>query len=311
MPEALPPVPVFNLAQIFSSRERIVDKIFYLFMGAEVTGEVIHALAEHLRALFKLPPSCHPAALDSLRCLAGRILDKRLSAELSWRLAGNIAALRKGLAVVPWSRQASPEWVPVQILSSRYFIRKRSGKGQGEAGRNFHYRFLAGSPCPGIMTKFWSKKALDFAARHLGFTTVRQGLSKRHDLEMTSMRMLVLLEPHLCRRGPGFRHFYCPGSFVEYNQAIMKQRRRQDFVCPFGYGHECFQCPEGLAECGAATHPSSFEVKMCSGCGEQAWFDTDPRYVNEYCVQCQPMADSGLTPKPKEKTCPATTNKSS
>lgn len=292
--------PVFNLPRVFQAREKVLDGAFFPYLAQELVGDVLHQLAEEVRKVLNLPVGSHPAVMDSIRCRSGRVLTLPEAKELAWRLGGNVDRLRNGESVLPWAHQDGFEWAPVQIISSRYHVRKSSGAPRGESGRIFHFRFLAGSPCPGTASKFWSNRMLAFVSRHIGFTDVRRHLFKKDGAELTSLRMLVFLEPHLSRQGPGFKQIHCPPSLLEYNQGIIKMRRRIGFKCPFNYAHECFQCPRGLQACEAATHPEEFERRICASCGKEAWFDTDPRFLNDFCCACQPLIDSGVRSKPKE-----------
>ena len=290
----LPPIPVFSIPQVFSTRDKLLDEVFYPDLGMELSGDLLHDTALRMRKVLKLGSELHPVMLDSLRPLVGRSLDLSAARDLCWRIAGNLNLLRGGVPVHPWTSQADLEWVPVQIRSSRFHLRKAFGGTGHEMGRMFRFRVLAGTSASLVTDRFWTPRMSGFMAKKLGFTSPRKKLFKRDDLELSGMRMLALVEPSLSQRSPGFRRFHCPGSMLAYNKKLIKLRRRIGFACPFSYDHECFQCPHGSSSCGAAVHPCDYEVRQCSGCGQEAYFDVDPLYINNYCINCQPRADSGL-----------------
>jgi hypothetical protein len=293
--ETLPPIPIFNIKKVLTLRDKLLDDVFYPDLGLEFSGDLLNDTAERVRKLLKLGPEKHPVVLDSLRSLAGRALDLKSTRDLCWRLAGNLDLLHSGRPVLPWSRQAELEWVPAQVHSSRFFIRRFQDQSKGELGHVFRFRILAGTSAALLCDKFWSPRMSSFASKKLGFTRPQLKLFKRDDLEFTSFRLLLLIEPDFSGRAPGFRHFYCPDSLVDHNKSLIKMRRRIGFACPFDYEHECYLCPHGIETCGAATHPYEYEVKRCSGCGEDAYFDTDESYNNHYCIHCEPRLDSGLS----------------
>jgi hypothetical protein len=232
--------------------------------------------------------------LDSVRYLGGRELDEPMLVDLAWRLAGNVARLRAGHACQPWARQTEVEWVPAQITGTRYAIKKRPGQRFGQSGRAVRLRFLAGTPCGLTVEQFWSNEKADVIADSLGFAR-KPPYHKAHHAELGSMRLMALVEPARSQREPGFHHVACPPAFKAYNRRLIRMRRRIGFACPEQFEHECSACPRGARACPAACHPTDFVLKPCPGCGRaDQWFDTDPGFVNDYCVHCQPLASAGI-----------------
>ncbi len=296
--EALPPVPVFDVGRVFRLRGRLMDEVLDGFVGSVLTGDALQSMAELLRR--KLNGSRggieHMQVLSSVRYLGGLEVTEGQLRELAWRLAGNVDRLRSGRSVVPWSRQEGREWVPVQVVATRYAIRKKPQEKFGRSGRTVRFRVLAGTPCPVEMTQWWSHSKSDVVAGELGFTR-RPPLYKADQGELMGMRFAALIDPAQSTREPWFFHVHCPPSFRAYNRALIKLRRRIGFSCPEGYEHHCFQCPVGARACPAACHPEDFEARDCPHCGKLSWFDTDAKFVNDGCINCQPLLSAGIAIK--------------
>lgn len=302
----LPSLPVFNLPQVFRSRDRLMDLVLDAHVGTVAVGDAFRNLVRAVqRELLGSDSPAEELALGaSMRYLAGLELTKKALFELAWRLAGNVERLRDGLPVHPWCRQEHVEWVPVQVVATRYAIQKKPHEKHGRAGRTMRFAVLAGSPCPMHLTQWWSNEKLNVVAYAVGFKR-RPPMYKADHAEIMSMRFLALIDPARSTREPGFYNVGCPSSFLAYNRALIKKRRRIGFSCPEGFEHQCHQCPLGVRSCEAACHTEDYEEKDCPACGRSWWFDTDRSFVNDNCVRCQPLISAGIPvkrePSPEEK----------
>ncbi len=294
MTAAVPVPPAYDLGAIFTLRDRLADYALLEVYGCPLVGETF-ARAVHLVAR-SLPADVSPQALrDSMSSLLGQELTRRLGFELAWRLAGNLPALRAGHPTLSWQLQDKMEWVPLQVLASRFTMQRQ------RPGQTFRFQLLAGSPCPARTTAYWSRSLCSFLAPRLGFSSRRGKLPWRDGSEFVQLRLLGLLEPRYSRGQPGFRMIHCPPSLLQYNRRVLRLRVRQGFTCPHAYVHPCCQCPVGYRECPAGVHPYNFELRACSGCDQETWFDPDPNFRSSLCIHCQPLRDAGLK-TPSEKT---------
>lgn len=301
----LPTPPVFNVKRVFDVRDRLLTLVLDSWVGTVPVGDSFSTMVEQVRTHLNAsgPTIEHYPLRDSMKYLAGREMTQRLLHELAWRLAGNMDRLRTSRVVNAWSNQEGVEWVPLQVVATRYEIKKRQGSKFGRAGRTMRFAILAGSPCPMQITQWWSNEKIDVVAYAVGFKR-KPPMYKADHSELMSLRFLGLIDPARSTREPGFFHVSCPTSFLEYNRAVIRQRRRIRFQCPQGYEHHCHVCPHGARSCEAAVHPEDYEWKSCTACGKESWFDTDPAFVNDYCIHCQPMITAGLPIKRAEPDKP-------
>lgn len=294
----LPKVPVFNISRVFEIRDRLMDLCLCSYVGTVPTGDEFERMVEDVREVLDRSKDKvdHYSLHASLRHLAGQELTEARLYDVAWRLAANLKTLKEGIPVPPWVRQQFEEWVPVQVVASRYAIQKKPYERHGRSGRMMRFKILSGSPAPLEITQWWSNSKIDVVAYAIGFRR-RPPMIKADGSELMSMRFAVLIEPGLSLREPGFYHVSCPPSFMEYNRELIKLRRRIGFECPEGYDHQCYQCPLGVRSCVAACHPEDYEEDVCSACGQNWWFDTDPGFVNDYCIRCQPLISAGIPVK--------------
>lgn len=291
----VPKPPPVNLAAVFALRDRLMDRALAERVGTVPAGGTFAGMVEAVRRVFG-PRADRWALVESMRYLAGREVSHRGAVELAWRLAGNADRVRAGRAVAPWTAQAAPEWVPVQVVAARYEIRKRPADKFGRPGHTLRFQVLAGTPCPLQLTQWWSKEKADVVAYSVGFRRKPPMFLGDH-AELMGMRFQVLVDPARSGREPGFFHVACPPGLLAPNRALIKKRRRIGFDCPRGYAHECHQCPAGAATCEAACHPADYAARACPACGREWWFDTDPLFVNDNCVSCQPLVSAGIPVK--------------
>lgn len=294
----LPPLPKFNVVRVFETRDRLMDLTLDAMAGTLAAGLDFEAMVEAVRRALNSGGDAieHLPLFNSMRYLVGREMTPKLLRELAWRLAGNLGPLKAGAPVPPWARQTVPEWVPVQVVATRYAIQKKPHEKRGRPGRTMRFLALAGTPCPGTMTQWWSNEKIGVVATAVGFRR-KPPLVMADKAELMSMRFAALVEPARSQREPGFYHVACPPAFMEYNRALIRKRRRIRFECPEGFDHPCHLCHLGARSCEAAVHPEDYEAKPCPSCRRTWWFDTDTGFVNDHCVQCQPLVSAGIPVK--------------
>ena len=273
-------LPVFNLTKVFRCRDLLLTRCIPARIGQRLEGEALHSLVAALRA--NLPNGIsRDAVYESVRYLAGQILEPQASMELCWRLAGNVDRLKAGLSVCPWTMQVASEWVPLQILRCQPGRNRRN-----KLGYNFSFRVLAGTPCPLKITAFWSRELCGMLATRLGFSRWRDGrYPYRGATELVGLRLLGEVTPAKSAQSPGFYEVAVPGSLKKWNVENVLQVRCRVKPCPRGYLGACSACVVGYKECPAATHKENYVSRFCVMCGtENAWFD--PESTMERCINC-------------------------
>ncbi len=288
----LPKPPKFNLPVILRARTILYD-ILSTCSASVAEGNNFLATARRVSESLGLDFTCNRVVEDSLRCMLGRTLNMPECLALAWRIAANVNRLKTGRSVLPWTRQSVEEWVPVEVVGTRYHIQVRNGEKHGRPGRAFKFQILAGSSAGMLVSQFWPNSRTDVAAYHIGFKR-RPPYIKLDSSELMSFRFLALIDPRLSDRGPSFFHTLCPPGMISYNQQLIRMRRRVNFACPNDYDHQCSECPVGVDQCESAVHPETFEARECPSCGRLAWFDPDKNYINDFCISCQPFKSAGL-----------------
>lgn len=269
-------------------KEKILDHVkVRAFIGRRVVGEELDRFA---RAVFSLLPKDIPWEIlfESLVHLAGQTIDEDTLESEVWRLAGNIPRLRLHHVVPPWNRQTVDEMVPVQILSARRWVSPRR-----KPGAAFDFQVLAGTSCPAVITKFWTKRFCQLVSRRLGFSKPWGAYPFDDCYQFVNMRMYAKIEPRLCKVAPDFEAIWekddqiYPGSCIAWNKRILRDRERITFRCPRGFSGDiaCHVCIVGQDECRAAVHDATFVKRRCEQCGKQTWFD--PEQSGEICLDCQ------------------------
>ncbi len=304
VPVKLPRTPVFNIPKIIQARNRLMDMVFDACVGTVPDGTRFERMVDDARDVLAHDKIEHHPLHASLRHLVGQEMTEKRLFEVAWRLAGNLRQLKDGQAVTPWVRQAAAEWVPIQVVATRYAIQKKPQEKYGRSGRTMRFKVMAGTPCPAEIIQWWSNEKLDVVANAIGFKR-NSPLYKADQAEFMSMRFVGLVEPRLSDRGPSFFHVGCPPSMLEYNRDLIKMRRRIDFACPEGFDHACHLCPLGVRSCEAAVHPEDYAEGPCPACGRTWWFDTDPGFVNDNCISCQPLVSAGIPVKKEPPRAPA------
>jgi hypothetical protein len=285
----------YSVVQVLKRRVKLRDAVLDQFLNKQLDGDIFESFVSTISD--NLPKEVERDVIyDSVRHMAGTLLTREALDMVSWRLAGNQQRLLAGKAVGPWTRQPLKEWVPSQIVSAQ---RKRNDKG--DPGHLFKFRLLAGYPCGLIVIKFWSDRFARFVATNtLGFA--RRGPSDKsdrparnlyhHPLELVTLRLLVLIDPVLCKHEPGFERIDCGSGLLTYNREQMAYRDRLDeaHACKFGYSRECLchLCPRGYDDvewCRVACHRLQYEFAPCPVCGNaSAPFDYD--LAGNMCVEC-------------------------
>jgi hypothetical protein len=240
----------------------------------------------------------NPYFTDSLRYLAGHKLTLSALDALVWRLAANVRWLRDR-SLGPWQRQPFNEWVSAQII----WVRPRmGGKRQAERGCDVAFRVMSGMPCGEEIVQWWSVKRgfamagyRDEKGRGFGFSRRRgrDPLAAYYPFldprQFVTLRCLLLIEPHLCEEGPGFRRIAFDAATVEYNHNQQRYRARRDaeHACPWSYPRSlpCHKCAIGYDQCQAGTHHKTYVYTLCNRCKEVKPHDPADR-IHTCCVAC-------------------------
>jgi hypothetical protein len=271
---------VYNLQSIFRLRNRLIQDTCSPYYCCTPEGENFQAFVEDVwRAL---PSGANLSAVfESLRGAAGRELTLPLVEDTMWRLAGNLDLLKAGRAVCPWTAQRTEEWMPVQAVRAVPCLNRKK-----QPGYMFTFRVLAGTACPLLIHKHWTRPACAVAAKHVGHTKRNGKYPYKHPQQLVGLRMYCLVTPKLSQQGhPGFFKTECPPSCVRYNREILTTRLgERPGSCPQGYMHECHKCTVGYIDCVGGTHRENYVKSFCSHCGQLSVFD--PENVSDKCVPC-------------------------
>jgi hypothetical protein len=268
---------VLRLKEHIQNDPEIVAYIGVSLEGDDFT-EFATAIHERLPSSVPFPP-----VYESLAYLAGRPITALELDAAVWRLAGNLQQLRRHHPVHAWNGQSEEEWVPFQVLAVQLQATRR-----GDLAGEFYCQALAGSPCPMILRKFWTRKFCAFFGRHLGFTSYRRDHPFRDIGEYVNLRFSGLIDPSLCGQMPDFEKLDVTATQLTWNRRYLAMRSRKGhFRCPLDYplAHPCYLCPQGLDSCPAATHELTFREDYCSGCDSQSYYD--PLFPQRtVCVNC-------------------------
>jgi hypothetical protein len=246
----------YSLERITALRKRLTDDDLVDFVGYSPTGDTFNDLTVRTAAALGVSVS---VIRESISHLAGQCLTAKLLDDTAWRLAGNAPRLRRGIAVPPWTVQRAPEWVPIQVLEYTYHRTQR-----GAHGGLFRLRIMAGTPCPLIVTAFWPSQLCWMLARRAGYNA-RRDLPYSHPSEMVNMRLMALVTAEHSRGKPGFAKYGCTDQLRRWNNVVIKHRFRlegtEEWPCPEGFDHQCYECPIGYDRCPAATHRNTFTLQ--------------------------------------------------
>jgi hypothetical protein len=308
-----PALPRLDVGRVLALRDRLWDALADV-VGLTVDGEACRFVAGRLAPL--AAGTAGPSALlesalaDSVRALLGQELLAQPAWDLCWRLAGNVAALRRGLPAAPWTRPLAAEWVPLEFLHGRSYA--RPSKGRDRPGWLYQGVVLAGTPAGVPFAGFWSRELVGFWSGRFGFSAPWGKRPRKDGLELVGLRVWGLTGPDAKPglRGPGFTKYEVTSGFAAYNKAVMDRRHRRGFACPFGYRHDCCRCPKGRDACPAACRPLSLvALDRCARCGQapcwqDPWLGPEPE-----CLRCRgrprPPAAPPPTPPPPPEDSPA------
>jgi hypothetical protein len=262
----------FSLQRILKLRDKLIQAL-RPYLDKHIVGETVSDLAEDVYNA--LPPfTSHDAGFETCRCLAGTQLTMATAAEFAWRIAGNLDNLLNGVPVVPWSRQLTDEWLPVQVL------RLDPAYKRGKNGFMARFRVLAGSYCPGIFEQFLSQASCAAIAYAVGFSRTRPYTYSAH---LTNLRFAVLVEAARSAEQLYFKEIDCPAAMKAHNIELIDIRVRNK-PCLFNYDHMCESCSEGYITCPAAIFQQPLISQHCPKCDNTRPFDLSRS--SELCLNC-------------------------
>jgi hypothetical protein len=218
------------------------------------------------------------ALWESILPHAGQVLTLEKLKEIAWRIAGNLPRLKEGKYATPWTSQSEQEWMPMQIVASSlgrdYF---------DKLGATFQFRVLAGTACPLLIEKFWTRPFCGYLASDMGFSKPWGKYPFRDTCQFVGTRLYGQFTPETCEGAPMFEVISIPSAFKKANQELLKQRARIGFECPHGFTHACRNCHVGYDQCPAAVHPYTYETRECPACKRDMLFDKGSRV----CIACE------------------------
>jgi hypothetical protein len=272
---------IYNLQNVFRLRNRLMEEVCSDYHCCTLEGPDFQSFVEHLWSNYLPAGASLEAVFESLRGVAGVELSQSLIEETMWRLAGNLSSLKQGRSVHKWTSQAAEEWVPAQIVRASPGLNHKR-----QPGYFFTFRVLAGTPCPMLIHKHWTRSVCAVAAKHTGHSKRNGKYPYRHPLQLVGLRLYCLVTPKLSRNGqPGFFKTECPPSCIRYNREILTTRLgERPLSCPRKYIHECHKCTVGYIECVGGTHRENYVKSFCSHCGQISVFDSEDH--SDKCVPC-------------------------
>lgn len=276
----LPPCPNFPLRQIFQTRDEIVRRCDCV--GELLTYNRLREWANNMALVLRVPAD---VVLQSCRHLTDQSLSNGKLVEIAWRLAANTPELVAGRAVLEAREQPVSEWVAIQILEVN--PQSKQTKGRPQPGAVLQLKFLTGRLASRQIPYWLSSAQCGLLAWRSGFTAASKQRPFQRSTLLTCLRVACYLLPpggqagKICHIG----QLDCPPALEAYNRTILKLRYRSSMACPFGYTHECCECAVGYDNCEAATHPTTYVLRVCMLCNNpQALFDPrDPAM----CLQCR------------------------
>lgn len=270
-----------NVSEVERRRDDIVARALRVQIGQPV---IIERLVDSVIGM--LPAGVpYDAVFESVRYLAGRTFEEVEAIRLAWRIAGNLRLLKVGNAILPWSLQREDEWAPFQIIQ---IARTRNSKDK--LGFDVTSRVMAGTAAPLKVISFWSMNVTKYVAFKLGFSKPWHNYPFKNAADLVGLRFYGLIEAARSRGRPEFHEVDCPQSMQKWNRDnVLKLRLRVGMKCPAEFTHKCHLCAFGYDQCSAGTHPKTYTLGFCSGCG-QADTPFDPADPSPHCVACASTA---------------------
>lgn len=269
----------FNFSTIKKRRNKIAAFLIEHYLNVPIVGAEVHTITAALLSF--LPSTVSASAVfETVRVRAGTSFDRRSANEFAWMVAGNVDRLIDGEAVVPWSRQANDEIVPVRVEAVKPTRKK------DDFGFVFSCRVLAGSSCPMIFNQFFSSRACNVLSRVVGFSNTPWGPHQYGGVaqHFTNLMFFAHVEAERSRDKPVFKTISIGSGMLKANKALIEVRCRAK-PCPRDYENPCSNCFVGYDACSYAVHPQTFVEQHCRTCDRPSFFD--PAHPAVMCLNCQ------------------------
>lgn len=268
----------FSYRRVIHRRDALLNRAMRPYVAARLIGATIGDLCNDM--LSEMPPTVSRDALfESLRVFAGEQMSRKMAFEMAWRLAGNIDRLIEGRPVLPWNRQIYNEIVPVRV---EYM---RPEKRKDNSGYVLYCRALAGSPCPTVFPKFFSKRSCNAMARTLGFSAPWGLYPFKDPMYFVNLMFFAHIEAEKSKETPFFHEISCSSGLKSENKPRIEVRTRAK-PCPQRFQHQCAQCPIGYDRCPAGIHPKSLVKRPCTKCNADGFFEPDDE-DSQVCMNCR------------------------
>lgn len=259
-------MPRMLLPAVIKLRSELLQ-ICSLFRYGKLDADLYRALCWSLSRVLKVDLD---VLQESLLYLQGRIQPMAVFETMAHRLAANVARLKEGHPVYPWTIQKRKEWVTVQILGA---IPRLSSSM--EAGALLTVKFMTGTVA-GLTTKRWySLRGCRGISRKVGFPKPKGAKSwdtpkllYRIPDDLVTLRFEVLVDPEFCQEEPGYRETRKDVAAGHWNREQLRHRYRDGYACPRDYPKEvfCHDCPATLKQCRAATRNDPLVFVLCTKC---------------------------------------------
>jgi hypothetical protein len=280
----------YSIGNVLQLRVKLrQDPSLLRYLGRRLVDEDFKDFLQKLLEL--LPDSILIQTLRlSILDLVGHTLTVETLDRTAWRIAGNIARLQSGHHVPVWNRQATDEYVPLQIIrvvQTTRFEREHA---------DLWFQVLAGTPTGQVIKKTWSRRFCAVASGRLGFSKPWRALAFKDVRQLFGMRCYGLIEVSRCGTSPDFEQLWLsddderirPDALYKHNARLLKMRLRESpaFKCPKNYPDSllCHTCVIGQDECPVSVHPKTYVQQMCPACNEFTWFD--PVAGSRVCLAC-------------------------
>lgn len=285
----------YSVSQIVAQKNSIGLDLYHRFAHKKLTGDTykdfVRFVFAHVSLALRMPALTHDAINESLRVWAGKELTQPDCVNLIHRLLGNKWTLKENKAVRPYTQLEGKEWVPVQIMQMTHRPHPKKGDGYEVC-----FKVLAGFPTAETTTTWWSLAYCRFVSwkmfgmrkKYPTDSRKREVFIYKSPLDMVTLRLSALIDYDKSDKGLVFVEFVATSSLMYWNKEQMRFRARKTpkYACPRDYPITlaCNSCPIGYLECRAGCHPTTYAVRMCPICEQQAYFD-DERSTT-MCLNC-------------------------